>query len=394
MADGDIKIKDLSAALQIDDSAEFVYTQDNGGTNTTFKAPVNQIARKIAEGTTYTNLETTAKTLVGAINELSHLGNPIIIGTTAPASSQGANGNIYIQYTAGTGGADDTVDGMFIKINGAWCEISTGGGGGSGGHTIVDNGGTSLTQRTNLQFNGAYSEDNSTDDTTEVNVVRSMTRAEFDLLSADEKTGLINITDEISGGLKYVKETLYSNIDESNWTAQSSGATLTLTDNILDYDEVYFESAFWETQNTSGKKLTHFATSLITRDTIKIAFEKSGSATYDGMFDVCPVLISANQTYTFNLSLQVPTETTLKIQSKYVGGWDSNKWGITRIIGIKYLSDSEHTYSEDEHIVGTWIDGKTLYEKTVTTGGSVPTGATLIERIVQTGYDTIRYTKT
>lgn len=393
MADGDIKIKDLSAALQIDDSAEFVYTQDNGGTNTTFKAPVNQIARKIAEGTTYTNLETTAKTLVGAINELSHLGNPIIVGTTAPTSSQGADGNIYIQYTAGTGGADDTVDGMFIKINGAWCEISTGGGG-SGGHTILDDEGTSLTQRADLQFKGAYSEDDSTDEKTVVNIVRSMTKAEFDELTEEEKTGLINITDEIGSGLKYVKETLYSNIDESSWTAQSSGATLTLTDNILDYDEVYFESAFWETQNTSGKKLTHFATSLITGDTIKIAFEKSGSATYDGMFDVCPVLISANQTYTFNLSLQVPTENTLKIQSKYVGGWDSNKWGITRIIGIKYLSDSKHTYSTDEQIVGTWIDGSTLYEKTVTTGGSVPTGATLIERIVQTGYDTIRYTKT
>lgn len=50
-------------------------------------------------------------------------------------------------------------------------------------------------------------------------------------------------------------------------------------------------------------------------------------------------------------------------------------------------------YSNDEHIVGTWIDGSTLYEKTVVTGGSVPSGATLIERIFQTGYDTIRYTK-
>ena len=51
-------------------------------------------------------------------------------------------------------------------------------------------------------------------------------------------------------------------------------------------------------------------------------------------------------------------------------------------------------YSEEEQVVGTWIDGKTLYQKTVATGGSVPSGATLIERIVQTGYDTIRYTKT
>ena len=50
-------------------------------------------------------------------------------------------------------------------------------------------------------------------------------------------------------------------------------------------------------------------------------------------------------------------------------------------------------YSTSERVVGTWIDGKTLYQKTVTTGGSVPTGATLIERTVQTGYDTLLYTK-
>ena len=49
------------------------------------------------------------------------------------------------------------------------------------------------------------------------------------------------------------------------------------------------------------------------------------------------------------------------------------------------------TYSTDERKVGTWIDGSALFQKTVATGGAVPTGATLIERITQTGYDTIRY---
>lgn len=50
-------------------------------------------------------------------------------------------------------------------------------------------------------------------------------------------------------------------------------------------------------------------------------------------------------------------------------------------------------YSTNEHVIGTWIDGSTLYEKTVPTGGSVPSGATLIQRTVQTGYDTLQYTK-
>ena len=51
-------------------------------------------------------------------------------------------------------------------------------------------------------------------------------------------------------------------------------------------------------------------------------------------------------------------------------------------------------YSLTEREVGYWVDGKTLYQITVTTGGNVPTGGTLIQRIVQTGYDTLLYTKT
>lgn len=193
----DKKISELDSVLLINDDAVFPMSQDNAGEPTSFKVGITQLGTEIAEDMTFSNLQTTSKKLVGAINELLSLGSPIIIGTTAPTSSQGANGNLYIQYTAGTGGADDEVDGIFVKINGAWCEIQTGGGG-AGGHTIVDNAGTDLAQRTNLQFLGAYSEDNSTDDTTEVNVVRSMPKAEFNQLSAAEKVGFINVTDETS----------------------------------------------------------------------------------------------------------------------------------------------------------------------------------------------------
>lgn len=52
-------------------------------------------------------------------------------------------------------------------------------------------------------------------------------------------------------------------------------------------------------------------------------------------------------------------------------------------------------YSTDEKIVGTWIDGSPVWQKTVATGGNVPSGATLILRtaMASTGYDTILYTK-
>lgn len=67
----EVKIKDLSQALQIADTAEFPYTQDNGGSNTTFKAPMTQIAEKINEDMTFNNLTTVEKEIVGAINEVN-----------------------------------------------------------------------------------------------------------------------------------------------------------------------------------------------------------------------------------------------------------------------------------------------------------------------------------
>lgn len=135
----DKKISELDLALLINNDAEFPISQDNAGEPTTFKGRITQLGTKIAEDMTFSNLQTTSKKLVGAINELLSLGSPIIIGTTAPTSSQGADGNIYIQYTAGTGGADDEVDGIYVKIDGAWCEIETGGGGGTTDYEDLSN---------------------------------------------------------------------------------------------------------------------------------------------------------------------------------------------------------------------------------------------------------------
>lgn len=50
-------------------------------------------------------------------------------------------------------------------------------------------------------------------------------------------------------------------------------------------------------------------------------------------------------------------------------------------------------YTTEEKQVGVWIDNKPLYAKSVSTGGSAPSDTTLIQRIVQTGYDTLLYTK-
>ena len=65
----DKKISELDEALTINNDAVFPYSQENGGDDTSFKAPITQLGAKIAEGLTFSNLTTQSKTLVGAINE-------------------------------------------------------------------------------------------------------------------------------------------------------------------------------------------------------------------------------------------------------------------------------------------------------------------------------------
>ena len=70
----DRKISELDQALQINNDAVFPMSQDNSGTDTTYKATITQLSTEIGEGQTFSNLQTTDKTLVGAINEVAQGG--------------------------------------------------------------------------------------------------------------------------------------------------------------------------------------------------------------------------------------------------------------------------------------------------------------------------------
>ena len=140
----DIKISEMTSASVVNETDNVEISQEvSAGVFASFKASILAIANKIVSGINFTSaLHTTNKTITGAINEVAQ------------------------------------------------------GGGGSGGHTILDDGGTALAQEDNLQFVGVYSEDDSTNEITKVNIVREMTQAQYDLLSADEKKGIIRITDK------------------------------------------------------------------------------------------------------------------------------------------------------------------------------------------------------
>lgn len=65
-----------------------------------------------------------------------------------------------------------------------------------GGHTIQDNSGTDMPQEDNLQFVGVYTEDDATNNKTKVNIVRPMTKEQYEALTPAQKKGFIRTTDE------------------------------------------------------------------------------------------------------------------------------------------------------------------------------------------------------
>lgn len=82
----DVKISEMSEAASLDNSAQFPYVQSMNGNLTTLKAPLTQIGTKINESMTFSNLQTTSKTIVGAINEAAQIGG-VEYATELPISS-------------------------------------------------------------------------------------------------------------------------------------------------------------------------------------------------------------------------------------------------------------------------------------------------------------------
>ena len=66
---------------------------------------------------------------------------------------------------------------------------------GSGGHTIVDESGSSMTSRTGLQFVDSFVQDDSTNNRTKVEIVKQVTKAQLEALGTNTD-GIYETTDE------------------------------------------------------------------------------------------------------------------------------------------------------------------------------------------------------
>ena len=293
----------------------------------------------------------------GSYNDLSN--TPTIPSIEANPSDTATNtltklevdGTVY-NITSGGGGSStlsglsdvnltSPSDGQVLKYDATNQEWINGtGGSGSGGHTIIDDNGDALTQRDEMQFVGTYSEDDSTNEITKVNIVREMTKAEFDLLSDDEKTGIIVTTDEETYSGQYGETILLSTP-----TSLGSGTSITLSDDYTNYDAIYID---FEPVDSSLSVYRNCVIRLISDISLNTTYV--GYSIYDnGNFGFIYELTNSNTFYGQAIS---PSSRDMK---------------INKIVGIKFggaSSGSNEIYSTDERAVGTWIDGSTIYQKT------------------------------
>lgn len=209
--------------------------------------------------------------------------------------------------------------------------IAQGGGGGGSGHTILDDDGTALAQEDDLQFVGVYSADNSEDGVTEVNVYREMTKSEFNLLSSDEKKGFIRVTDEpdivsIVDGV-FIDTT---NVIASGTYSASSPLSYTATEDCI----------------------------------IVIYLIASNSHAYAYIDGVMVYDVFNSNTLVFAPMISMKKGQILTATTSFSDASGYTVYGIQQ--GSKTVN--YHEYSTDEKVIGKWIDGSTLYEKTIDLG--------------------------
>lgn len=156
-------------------------------------------------------------------------------------------------------------------------------------------------------------------------------------------------------GRNYIKCEGYYATKDTLWTgnentATPTGTTLSLTNNYTDYDYLLIYYGYNDSQNTV---------------TIKNISLFDCSSPY------------SNFEYVFNTRVNSSTVSTVYADIDFSGStWRINKYLTTisdvyvkKIVGIKFLPNPNN-YSTIEQEIGTWIDGKKLYQKTIT--GTTP----------------------
>lgn len=281
--------------------------------------------------------------------------NPSGSATAGDLTKLKVGSNIYSIPSGGSGGASSLSDlddvtitnlqnGQILKYNsttGKWENVNDTGGG--GGHVIENSSGTDMAQEDNLQFIGAYLEDDSTNDRTVVNVVREMTASEYDSLSSAEKEGIIHVTDEYDFDALYIVNGVFIDTDNKIVSTDvsfddSDPLSYTATEDCIVC--LYFQLDGSLHSNNNGMRI------YIDDELLIYYSETTGITKFRNTY-----LLKKGQTIT----------------SFITGGAQGTYSGNYRVYGIQSSDDVQsdyHIYSTDERVVGEWIDGSIIYERT------------------------------
>lgn len=348
----DIKISELTTASEIKNEDNIELSQNTGNGLVSLKATILALATKIVTAINFTSaLDTTNKTITGAINEVAQGGGggTDVIAEDFDSTATYAvgdyciyEGSLYKCTTAVTTAGDwDSSDWTETLV---MDEVEQGGGGGGAGHTIKDDGGNALTQRSNLQFKGVYSHDDSTNSASVVEVARSMTWAEYQLLSAAEKKGLITITD------RYTADAMFVN-----------GV-------FIDTDNVIQASTSYSTSDPLSYTATQDCFVKLAMIVNSGATEKNTYAYIDGV-QLYRLFNSDSANGTLILHTLIPLrkgQTLTATTGRDDGAADYIVYGVQA-----GTNPSIPDYSTTEHKTGRkWIDGSDIYEITVDLGSN------------------------
>lgn len=290
-------------------------------------------------------------------------------------SSQDANGYFVFKCI------DDTTEPAGNFDTNKWEAVcitdemgSGGGGGGEGGHIFLDDAGTAMPQRAKAKFEGAYSTDNSTDGITNVAVFRTMSGVEFEQLSDAEKQGMIYVDDETTGTDDKFQPVIYST-QEREIGVWTDGKPLYEKTYVFDIDDLVngtISSSLMDGQFILDQlsydmleMVDAFLTDMNGQNSIK-----SNSANYangDNYIRANIQYVSETQKYIiyFKLTYSVANlyndrdylKFYFRIQyTKTTDTAGSGQWTPQGVPAVHY--------STDEKVIGTWIDGKTLYQRT------------------------------
>jgi len=224
--------------------------------------------------------------------------------------------SVLYKCTASTTGTFDNTKWTSVVVTD---EMGSGGGGGTGGHTIIDENGTSMTARAGLQFVGANVSDDATNNKTIV---------------------------DMSGGGVYIEKTLWEDANGLQF-APNNIQTITLSESLNKYDFIYVDISSVEDSGYHNQNILAVSS---------LYGENDG---YNGVVCIGGNINHAN-------SFAKVDNTHLK----FMGFSSANPLIAWKVVGIKVSGDyyAPVIYSTEERIIGVWKDGRPLYQKTVDFG--------------------------